>query len=54
MQDRPAPLRLPRAFTLIELLVVIGIIGILLGIFLPVAEKVRHRDYISACADNLR
>src|SRR4051794_40268280 len=41
-------------FSLIELLVVIGIIGVLLGILLPVMEKVRHKGYIDACASNLR
>ena len=46
--------RLPRAFTLIELLVVIGIIGALLAILLPMAERVRHRGYIDKCASNLR
>lgn len=44
----------PRGFTLIEILVVIGIIGVLLAIFLPLAEKARHRAYIAACANNLR
>jgi prepilin-type N-terminal cleavage/methylation domain-containing protein/prepilin-type processing-associated H-X9-DG protein len=41
------------AFTIMELLVVIGIIAILMALLLPMAERVRHRSYINACAANL-
>jgi prepilin-type N-terminal cleavage/methylation domain-containing protein/prepilin-type processing-associated H-X9-DG protein len=53
MRNRRRPRR-PRAFTVIEVLVVIGIIGLLMGILLPVVERVRHKAYIADCASNLR
>src|SRR3954466_9720636 len=43
-----------RGFTVIEVLVVIGIIGLLMGILLPVIEHARHKAYIADCASNLR
>ncbi|MDB5325236.1 MAG: putative major pilin subunit [Phycisphaerales bacterium] len=46
-------MRTRRGFTIIELLIVIGIIGLLLAIVLPAAEKVRHKGYLLACASNL-
>lgn len=43
----------PRAFTLLELLIVIAIIGILMALLMPMAEKAREKAYITACAANL-
>ena len=42
------------AFTLVELLVVIGIIGLLIGITLPVMSKVRQSGHAARCANSLR
>ncbi len=41
-------------FTLIELLLVVAVIVILVGIFLPIASKIRARSIKTSCLGNLR
>jgi len=43
-----------KAFTLIELLVVMAILGILMGLLLPVVNEARERSRRTSCANNLR
>jgi len=47
-------LRSPRGFTLIELMVVIAIIGVLIGLLVPVTMMVRSRSRRLKCRNNMR
>ena len=51
---KSSPPPVERAFTLIELLVVISIIGILLGIAIPVFNGVLERARVTKDLSNLR
>lgn len=44
---------LRHAFTLVELLVVLAIVGILIGLILPMSRAVRERSNQTGCAGNL-
>jgi len=46
--------RAGKAFTLIELLVAIAVIGVLMGLLVPVATRVRAAGHATACRGNLR
>lgn len=42
-----------RGFSLVELLVVIGLIAILVGLLLPVVQRVRERSKMIVCSSNM-
>ncbi|MCU0689292.1 MAG: prepilin-type N-terminal cleavage/methylation domain-containing protein [Phycisphaerales bacterium] len=48
------PVRVAHGFTLVELLVTVGIIGLLIGILLPVLGRARQASRASACLSQTR
>lgn len=54
MNSLPKPSSASRAFTLLELLIVIAIIGVLVGLALPVLSGMRKRSNDAKCISNLR
>ncbi|MFH1497811.1 MAG: prepilin-type N-terminal cleavage/methylation domain-containing protein [Verrucomicrobiota bacterium] len=54
MNTQSVPRKSAEGFTLVELLTVIAILGVLVGIVIPVVGKVRENGRQAVCASNLR